>query len=145
MSFASQVRAFGQKTGIKTDMVVRKVVLDLGKEVVMRTPVGNPDLWEYMKAPPGYTGGTARSNWFFGYDRIKDTQEAHDKSGSASTKRLIEFGTKVKSGTVCYFTNNLPYIMRLEYGYSEKQAPFGMARITVARFQEVLDSAVRGL
>ena len=43
-----------------------------------------------------------------------------------------------------YITNNLPYIMRLEFGYS-KQAPAGMARITVDRFQTIVNRVVGSL
>ena len=42
-----------------------------------------------------------------------------------------------------FFTNNLPYILRLEYGHSKKQAPLGWVRDTVSRFQKMVDSVVR--
>jgi hypothetical protein len=38
--------------------------------------------------------------------------------------------------------NNLPYAVPLEYGHS-KQAPGGMVRITLARFQQIVDEAIR--
>lgn len=38
-------------------------------------------------------------------------------------------------------SNNVPYILRLEFGYS-RQAPEGMARITAAESQERIDAIV---
>jgi hypothetical protein len=38
--------------------------------------------------------------------------------------------------------NNLPYGIALEYGHS-KQAPSGMIRVTLARFQQIVDEAIR--
>lgn len=127
MSFASQVAAFGSKCGIQLDQVVRKVVLDLGRELVERTPVDT---------------GMARSNWFFGFDRVTSIETSASKNGGPSIRRAAAFTNDLKAGTVCYITNNLPYIMRLEYGHSG-QAPGGMARITVERWQRIVDSAAR--
>jgi nitroimidazol reductase NimA-like FMN-containing flavoprotein (pyridoxamine 5'-phosphate oxidase superfamily) len=45
-------------------------------------------------------------------------------------------------GQTAYLVNNLPYAVPLEYGHS-KQAPGGMVRITLARFQQVVDEAIR--
>ncbi len=38
--------------------------------------------------------------------------------------------------------NNLPYAIALEYGHSD-QAPGGMVRITQARFQQIVEEAIR--
>jgi hypothetical protein len=46
---------------------------------------------------------------------------------------LIPIANKLKIGDVFYFTNNQPYGLRLEYGYSD-QAPNGMVRLAVAKF-----------
>ena len=47
-----------------------------------------------------------------------------------------------KFGATIYLVNNLPYAVRLEYGWS-KQAPAGMVRITAAEFQSIVDDAAR--
>ena len=41
------------------------------------------------------------------------------------------------AGDVIYLTNNLPYAVPLEEGYS-KQAPAGMVALTVQDFQSVV-------
>ena len=60
-------------------------------------------------------------------------------------------------GTKCFLTNNLPYIVKLEFGgYGtknpvdvnaqgfSKQAPAGMVRINLARFPAQLARAFKG-
>ena len=46
------------------------------------------------------------------------------------------------AGQVAFIVNNLPYAIPLEYGHST-QAPNGMVRITVERFQQIVDAAAR--
>ena len=43
MGFALDIKAFAEKCGKNSNMVVRKTVLDIGKSLVEKTPVGNPD------------------------------------------------------------------------------------------------------
>jgi hypothetical protein len=43
-----------------------------------------------------------------------------------------------KAGDTIYLTNNLPYIRRLEEGYSQ-QAPAGMVALTVQEFAQVVN------
>jgi len=62
--------------------------------------------------------GTARAGW------------------SRNPPGLSEFGTEQA------VENDVPYIVRLEFGYS-KQAPEGMARITAAESQERMDAIVQ--
>jgi len=45
-------------------------------------------------------------------------------------------------GQTVYLLNNLPYSVPLEYGHSKK-APQGMVRMTLARFQQIVDDVVR--
>ena len=139
-SFGDQLHSFSRSTGIRFDKIVRKVCLDLTRDIVKLTPVGNPDLWKHP-APPGYTGGMARSNWFLGYSRVTDTHEEHSKNGAPSLRRASNFASTIHGGGVFYIVNNLPYIMALEYG-SSTQAPAGMARVTVERFQGIVNAAV---
>jgi hypothetical protein len=127
MSFARGLSTFAHKTGIRTDQVVRKVCIDLTREITMSTPVDT---------------GLARNNYFFGFDRNGSTTDVTSKNGAGSITRSMEFAANLKAGGVFYIANNLPYIMRLEYG-SSTQAPAGMARIAVAKFQAIVDKAAR--
>jgi len=129
MSFGNQLRSFSRNTGIKFDTVLRKVVIDITSDIVRMTPVKD---------------GFARSNYFWGVQRVSAVETNPSVNGAPSIGRAFTFASSVKAGGVCYITNNLPYIMRLEYGYST-QAPAGMARVTVARWQNLVNAAVRAL
>lgn len=124
--FGADIRGFARRTGIKFDLVLRKVVIDMTSDIVKMTPVDT---------------GHARSNYFWGVSRVASIDATENKMGRASFARALEFSQAVKAGGTCYITNNLPYIMDLEYGTS-KQAPNGMARIVVARWQEIVNKAV---
>ena len=127
MTFSADLRAFRNRTGIKFDQVVRKVVFDMTAGIVKMTPVDT---------------GQARSNYFWGVQEVTATDPTQTKAGAPSITRAAEFATNLSAGGVVFLTNNLPYIMPLEFG-SSKQAPAGMARVTVARFQAMVDAAAR--
>ncbi len=56
---------------------------------------------------------------------------------------MAKTAAQAKAGDVIYLANSLPYIRRLEYGWS-KQAPAGMVRGTVGEFQQAIDKALKG-
>ncbi len=76
--------------------------------------------------------GTARSNYRVslnspdsGYDL-----KQFDYAGQATIAKNLQFiASNVKLGSVMYIQNNVPYINRLEHGWS-KQAPQGMFGLT---------------
>lgn len=129
MTFTSDLRKFALNTGTRMDQVVRKICIDLTSDLVRLTPVDT---------------GLARSSWFFGTFRKTDVGADRVKSGSPSITRSAEFAANLKAGGIFYITNNLPYIMQLEYG-SSRQAPGGMARITVDNWQARVDKIARSL
>jgi hypothetical protein len=126
MTLSGDLQRFAQKVGMKADKVVRKVCVDFLRDLVRLTPVDT---------------GLARSNWFFGTNRVSSVGTEPVKSGAPSINRALEFASTLQAGGVFYIVNNLPYIMVLEYG-SSKQAPLGMARETVARWQKIVDAAL---
>jgi hypothetical protein len=65
-----------------------------------------------------------------------------DPSGRKSTARIVDGAIEFKAGDTAYITNSLPYAIPLEFGHSQ-QAPGGMVRITVARFQQIVLEAIR--
>ena len=152
--FGGQLQSFADRVGIKFDKVVRKVVIDMTRELVMATPVDT---------------GMARSAWFWGMSRVTTVPSMDvskvvkqkrfetiggkkvyyrdsnaSRNGGESIARSLEFASGLKAGGVFYITNNLPYIMRLEYG-SSSQAPGGMARKTVDRWQGIVNKAVQAI
>lgn len=98
-------------------------------------------------APKGYTGGRFRGNWQIGFDNAPEGETGRvDPSGrltqSIGIAVLSQF--KAANNSVIYFVNNVPYAVRLEFGYS-KQAPRGMVRITAQEFQKLFNEAARGI
>jgi hypothetical protein len=140
--FALDVAAFAKKAKGNAHLVVRKVVLELGNRVVMRSPVGDPSNWQHG-APAGYTGGHFRANWQYStsaptHGYLPDI----DKSGQVSIDRIRASLPEEAWGKVHYLVNNLPYGPRLETGWS-KQAPGGMVGVTVVEFQGLMAQAVK--
>ena len=78
--------------------------------------------------------GRARGNW---QCTIGAPFVGEDESGS---DEQIQQTIPRRAGSVVYLTNNVPYIQKLEYGYSTK-SPNGMVRVNVARFEGLLNGS----
>jgi len=126
-SFAVQVKAFAEKTKGNADLIIRKASLDVFSNVVLKTPVDK---------------GRARGNWQPSIGGVMGgTVEQLDPSGAATIASIQAMTAQFGIGEVMYLANNLPYIKRLEEGYSQ-QAPAGMVALTVQSFQRAIDAAV---
>ena len=129
-AFTKGIANFARKCGIAADTVVKKITLEVHKEIMLRTPVDT---------------GYARCNWQIGIESRPDgTIEATDKSGGAATAGAMAQIANIKAGGVNYIVNNVPYIAALEFGHSQ-QSPNGMVRITVSRWQTICDEAARAV
>lgn len=96
-----------------------------------------------LVAGKDYVGGRFRGNWQFSIDTPADgVLDQIDPSGNVSVAVLRAQVQSLTIGQTAYLVNNLPYAVPLEYGHS-KQAPGGMVRITLARFQQIVDEASR--
>ncbi|CAI8733606.1 Prophage PssSM-02 [Pseudomonas sp. IT-P44] len=96
-----------------------------------------------VRAPDGYVGGRFRANWHLSIDVVENvTFDEVDPGGQETIAALVSAVSDFTAGQTAYLINNLPYAIPLEYGHS-KQAPAGMVRITVARFQQIVDDAIR--
>lgn len=123
-SFSLNIKAWCDKAKDRADLVVRKVALDVGSRVVMRSPVDT---------------GRFRANWQYGVGQPNPTVlEAVDKDGSTSIARISAGSATAKLGDVIYVSNSLPYALRLEAGWSQ-QAPAGMVGLTVQEFQAAVN------
>ena len=140
----SRLRDLERLVGDRMDKVVRGTLLDLSRRIVLRTPVGNPSLWQ-GPPPPGYTGGQARGNWQASIGSpASGTTEATDKSGTA-TIAGIAGETRKAPGNVWYLTNNLAYINRLEFDGWSTQAAEGMVRISLKELDRSIDEQIANL
>ncbi|KNY21590.1 hypothetical protein [Methylobacterium sp. ARG-1] len=122
--FSLNIAAWCEKAKDRADLVVRKVALDIGSRVVLRSPVDT---------------GRFRANWQYGVGQPNTaTLETIDKSGQSSIQRIASGAATARLGDVIYVSNSLPYALRLEAG-SSKQAPAGMVGLAVADFQAAVD------
>lgn len=138
-TFAVVTRRIAEKVKGQADVAVRKATFELFRNIVLRSPVGNPSLWQ-SPAPKGYVGGQFRANWNFSVGKpnlttIKSTRQ--QRGLQQATKAL-----SVPAGGIVWLSNGLPYAKRLEDGWST-QAPTGMVKVSVAEFDLYLKRVLR--
>jgi hypothetical protein len=120
MSFAQQLEAFVRVAPEDVDRTVRAIKLELFRSVIMDTPVDT---------------GRARGNW----QATVGAPAGGTLDSATATDALASVQANLgKLSDVSWLTNNLPYIARLEDGYS-KQAPAGMVRRNMARIQRIIN------
>ncbi|MCQ0168433.1 hypothetical protein DN388_15865 [Pseudomonas sp. S12(2018)] len=96
-----------------------------------------------LVAGQGYVGGRFGGNWQFSIDAPATGElDRIDPSGSQAIADLQAQVQALTIGQTAYIVNNLPYAIPLEYGHST-QAPSGMVRVTLDRFQGIVDEAIR--
>lgn len=94
-------------------------------------------------APKGYVGGRFRANWHLSINVVESvTFDEVDPSGDETVAAMVAAMSDFTAGQTAYIINNLPYAIPLEFGHST-QAPSGMVRATVARFQQIVLEAIR--
>jgi hypothetical protein len=111
-------------------MLVRRVAFAIDRQLVMSTPVGNPDLWK-RPAPKGYVGGRARANWIPTLNvPATAAVEKRDKAGAATMALLAPVTADFKLGDQIWLSSNIKYIQRLNEGHST-QAPAGFVELAI--------------
>lgn len=123
------------------NQVVQRTALSIDRDLVLETPVGNPDLWQNPEAAPeGYTGGRARANWLASINTSETTErDRTERDESDSVQSQLSF---YGAGDTIYITNNLPYVKRLNEGWST-QAPSGFIDNIVRRNIEKVKEVTR--
>jgi hypothetical protein len=128
--FADQVAAFAAKANARIETAVRKIALEVFKEVILMSPVDT---------------GRFRGNWQVAIGSVASgTVEIDDKAGTATISKVQAETMKLQVGQTITLVNNLPYARPLEYGHS-KQAPGGMVRLTVQKWQPLVEAVAREL
>lgn len=139
-SFDDQVKAFAKKANMSVEKTIKGTSIKLFSAVIKSSPVDT---------------GRFRANWTAaGVQPSTVTTDMTDKSGAAATGAMVNYINSAKGQLVFTLANNLPYAYKLEYGgypgdgpntvggYS-KQAPSGVVRVNVSRFQAILDEQAR--
>lgn len=123
-----------------TARTVRQVAFAIDRELVRRTPVGNPELWEANKGKrrgdrgfigKDYTGGRARANWIPSLEVPSEAVvDQPDPTGAGAITKMAQVTGKYRLGQKIWLVNNLEYIRRLDEGHS-RQAPPGFVSAAV--------------
>lgn len=123
-----------EEGGTKSQRAAASAIIE---SVVHDTPVGDPKLWKRKPGPKflaTYRPGKARANWRVSLGSIDRTvfEEKRDKEGGATISQArFRINTSRKGDTI-YITNPVPYIHRLNNGWST-QAPVGFIEKAVMR------------
>lgn len=143
-NFLQSINAFVDETRTHSELVVKKACIEVLQDIIRMSPVGQPELWQ-GNAPKNYVGGRFRGNWQITFDKPATGKiNRIDPSGADTLREGIaqigEFNCAVKS---VYFTNNLPYSVKLEFGHST-QAPNGIVRVAALNAQTHFENATKG-
>ena len=104
------------------------------RNLITRSPVGNPDNWQNPDAaPPGYVGGHFRRNWIVSIGGFNTTELAGDAEPIAFTmargKNQINVWARTRAARLV-IQNNVPYANQLARGHS-LQAEAGWVDVEV--------------
>lgn len=127
-SFSAQLRQFSADTQEKMDAIFQDIMVEIGESLIMLSPVDT---------------GRFRGNWQLSIDAPSmQSLINYDKQGFATLEKLVNEANALEMGQKAYIVNNLVYAIPLEYGHSQ-QAPSGMVRVTLSRFQQIVSDAIR--
>lgn len=122
--FTLDIQAFVAKAKKNPETVMRAVSLKLFSAIIKSSPVDT---------------GRFRGNWqTTGATPATGLIAGVDVTGGKAVNSAATYITNSPGWDVFTLTNNLPYAERLEYGWS-KQAPVGMVRVNITRFQQLLN------
>lgn len=138
MSFALDVKAFCDKSKKNPETVMRQVSMKLFSAIILGSPVDT---------------GRFRNNWFAsGATPSREITNYTGKQGIAAISRVSKVITEARGygWTELTLANNLPYANVIEYGgYPgdgpstvggfSKQAPQGVVRVNITRFNALLE------
>ena len=118
--FAADLDRFADKMTIDLATFRRRVTLGLKEKIERRTPVDT---------------GRLRASWAVSDGQPSTYVPAENSTGSAPIQ--AQFSKPFDSS---FIVSNLPYTVRVEFGYS-KQAPQGMVRISMAEMITELEAS----
>lgn len=118
-------RAYKKKVVGLTEAVTRKTAFDIDAELVQQTPVDT---------------GRARSNWLPSINTPRnDTVEA-----GAKPDILPVISSYKIDETIC-IANNLPYIERLNNGWSQQAPTPSWVEATVAKYRSQMKRSIKAI
>ena len=124
-----QIEGFSARAQEKVLKIFKKSVIDLTSDIISDTPVDT---------------GRLKNNWFpsTGAASEQTTEATASEAGDRVEKCAQNELTLDKT---FYFTNNLPYALRIEFeGWSKVKAPQGMVRHNAIRWKQIVKRAANG-
>lgn len=122
--FSVPIQALADKAKADLETVARKATLMVFSSVALKSPVDT---------------GRFRANW-----NVSHGAPTFDTTTSTEQERAnleVQKALTLPIGGVMWMSNGLPYARRLEHGWSKKQAPFGMVKLTVQEFSDYANKA----
>jgi hypothetical protein len=127
-SFGLDLARFAELATEAIDASLREIIIEVAGSLIRMSPVDT---------------GRFRGNWQFSLMTPDNSTSLNvDPTGAETLGRIVAESAAFTAGQAAYITNSLPYEIPLEFGHST-QAPSGMVRVTLARFQEIVNEAVR--
>lgn len=139
-SFTADIAAFVKKTGIKADLVLKKLGFQALEGVLLMSPVRT---------------GRFRGSWRVSltaadlsflppnFNKTLDTGPIESARAAAAAAGQAKIAS-ARFGMTIILSNNVPYAKRLERGYS-KQAPSGVVGPTFIRLVSGLNKIVSSI
>lgn len=124
-----QIESFSARAQEKVLKIFKKSIIDLTSDIISDTPVDT---------------GRLKNNWFpsVGAASQQTTEATANEAGDRAEKCAQNELTLDKT---FYFTNNLPYALRIEFeGWSKVKAPQGMVRRNAIRWEQIVKRAANG-
>lgn len=141
-SWGDKIRQVAQKRGVSTEKMVKSVAIQGMNTAIKMTPVGNESLWK-SPAPDWYSGGHMRSNWRATINKV-DYVIKNGVDYSGTYVQAISDVAGFKLGDIVYFTNPVPYSLRIEYDSWSSQAPNGIVRPTIKAIKNAINKEIKG-
>ncbi|WP_256577679.1 MULTISPECIES: HK97 gp10 family phage protein [unclassified Pseudomonas] len=127
-AFAATLEQFKLDALEAIEQALQDVVIQIGQSLISLSPVDT---------------GRFKGNWQLTQGGPADhSLITTDPEGTEALAKLIAGAGALTLGESVYIVNTLIYAIPLEYGHSQK-APSGMVRVTLDRFQQIVDDVVR--
>ena len=126
--FIDVINEWIDSTETKLDDILQTIVIQVGRDVVTLSPVKT---------------GLFKGNWQLSIDSgATSSLLRQDPEGNETLSDIARKANSFTAGQVAYIQNHILYGYDLEYG-SSIQAPEGIVRITAAKFNQIVEEAVR--
>lgn len=127
MGFTDDIKKFAAKVKKAERQVITAATFQVSELVILTTPVKT---------------GRAANNWNASIGAMDLSINSIPDPSAKIALAALQVHAEDAPGNLFFLTNNLPYIVPLEFG-SSKRAPGGMLRVSVKEFKRALKEAVR--